>query len=129
MRVLEYIGLDTRRVEAAYRKVVGAIAAGDFAAAQVRKLGDYPAGKLYRARLNDADRLLFALWRYGGETVALALEVIRNHDYAGSRFLRGAVVDEAKLPEAAAPPPPADRSEEHTSELQSPLNLVCRLLL
>src|SRR5260370_20146494 len=25
--------------------------------------------------------------------------------------------------------PPADRSEEHTSELQSHLNLVCRLLL
>src|SRR5205807_10619806 len=26
-------------------------------------------------------------------------------------------------------PPPAKRSEEHTSELQSPCNLVCRLLL
>src|SRR2546426_7407989 len=26
-------------------------------------------------------------------------------------------------------PPPAARSEEHTSELQSPCNLVCRLLL
>src|SRR5574337_724836 len=25
--------------------------------------------------------------------------------------------------------PPGSRSEEHTSELQSPLNLVCRLLL
>src|SRR5256885_9145094 len=25
--------------------------------------------------------------------------------------------------------PPRDRSEEHTSELQSPCNLVCRLLL
>src|SRR5690348_18029390 len=30
-----------------------------------------------------------------------------------------------------APPraPPRDRSEEHTSELQSPVHLVCRLLL
>src|SRR5205807_9976037 len=27
------------------------------------------------------------------------------------------------------PAPPAGRSEEHTSELQSPCNLVCRLLL
>src|SRR2546426_3268345 len=27
------------------------------------------------------------------------------------------------------PPPPSRRSEEHTSELQSPCNLVCRLLL
>src|ERR1022692_3251282 len=29
----------------------------------------------------------------------------------------------------AGPPGPALRSEEHTSELQSPCNLVCRLLL
>src|SRR5256885_7175745 len=29
----------------------------------------------------------------------------------------------------ATPTPRADRSEEHTSELQSPCNLVCRLLL
>src|SRR5256885_8322745 len=28
-----------------------------------------------------------------------------------------------------APPKPHGRSEEHTSELQSPCNLVCRLLL
>src|SRR3989454_434477 len=42
-----------------------------------------------------------------------------------------------KAPRRAAPPAPvadlerlfADRSEEHTSELQSPCNLVCRLLL
>src|SRR5205807_10232805 len=30
---------------------------------------------------------------------------------------------------ASKPPPPPVRSEEHTSELQSPCNLVCRLLL
>src|SRR2546426_4015595 len=30
---------------------------------------------------------------------------------------------------APPPPPPQPRSEEHTSELQSPCNLVCRLLL
>src|SRR6266446_7868701 len=30
---------------------------------------------------------------------------------------------------SATDPPPADPSEEHTSELQSPCNLVCRLLL
>src|SRR5256885_11901996 len=33
-------------------------------------------------------------------------------------------------PDAPWPPAPGDtRSEEHTSELQSPCNLVCRLLL
>src|SRR2546426_3800830 len=33
------------------------------------------------------------------------------------------------LPPAKAAEPAARRSEEHTSELQSPCNLVCRLLL
>src|SRR5256885_5113920 len=32
-------------------------------------------------------------------------------------------------PPPPRPPSPAWRSEEHTSELQSPCNLVCRLLL
>src|SRR2546426_1361854 len=32
-------------------------------------------------------------------------------------------------PEKYLPLPPQERSEEHTSELQSPCNLVCRLLL
>src|SRR5690242_20935138 len=32
-------------------------------------------------------------------------------------------------PAEARPPPRATRSEEHTSELQSHVNLVCRLLL
>src|SRR5260370_15989035 len=32
-------------------------------------------------------------------------------------------------PAVAVPPPESLRSEEHTSELQSHLNLVCRLLL
>src|SRR5256885_5217715 len=38
--------------------------------------------------------------------------------------------ERALLPTSAARPHPcARRSEEHTSELQSPCNLVCRLLL
>src|SRR2546426_7300172 len=32
-------------------------------------------------------------------------------------------------PRPSPPPPSGPRSEEHTSELQSPCNLVCRLLL
>src|SRR5256885_5191138 len=35
----------------------------------------------------------------------------------------------ASEPWVIAPPGAAHRSEEHTSELQSPCNLVCRLLL
>ena len=100
MKVLEYAGLDTARVRAAYAKVSEALARGDFRAAQVKKLVGPSGGAYYRARLNDADRLLFTLLRHGGETCALMLEVIAQHDYAGSRFLRGAVVDEAKIAEA-----------------------------
>src|SRR5256885_5991988 len=49
--------------------------------------------------------------------------------------LRGAggAADSARLPQERHPPFPGGagdpRSEEHTSELQSPCNLVCRLLL
>lgn len=99
MRILEYAGLDTSRVEGAYRKIVASIAAGDFRAAQVKKLANLAHGRFYRARLGDADRLLFSLVRHGDEVCALMLEVIRNHDYDRSRFLRGAAVDEARIPD------------------------------
>lgn len=100
MRILEYNGLDTAALVAQYRKVAEAIAAEDFRAAHVKKLDNLTHGKFYRARLNGADRLLFALVRHGGETCALMLEVIRNHDYRSSRFLRGAHIDETKIPDA-----------------------------
>ncbi len=99
MRILEYIGLDTARVRTAYDKVREAIARDDFRAAQVKKLVNLSQGKFYRAKLDDADRLLFSLVRQGDEVCALMLEVIANHDYDKSRFLRGAGIDEAKIPE------------------------------
>ncbi|HVC10398.1 MAG TPA: hypothetical protein VNE59_02075, partial [Burkholderiales bacterium] len=102
MKILEYVGLDTSRVEASYRKVAEAIARRDFRAAQVRKITGLSHGKFYRARLDDADRLLFALVRHGDDVCALMLEVIANHDYDKSRFLRGAVVDESKISEVDA---------------------------
>lgn len=102
MKILEYAGLDTSRVAAAYRKVAEAIARGDFRAAQVKKLANLAHGKFYRAKLDDADRLLFSLVRHGDEVCALMLEVIRNHDYDSSRFLRGTAIDEAKIPDCDA---------------------------
>ena len=102
MRILEYIGLDTARVAKSYGKVTGAIAAGDFRAAQVKKLIGHAHGKFYRARLDDANRLLFTLVRHGDEVCALMLEVILNHDYDKSRFLRGAVIDESGIPDCDA---------------------------
>lgn len=102
MKILEYVGLDTSRCRAAYAKVTEAIARGDFRAAQVKKLVNLSHRKFYRARLNDADRLLFAMVRHGDEVGALMLEVIANHDYDGSRFLRGAAIDETKIPDCDA---------------------------
>lgn len=97
MRILEYIGLDTARVRVAYSKVRGAIARDDFRAAQVKKLVNLSHGKFYRAKLDGADRLLFSLVRHGDEVCALMLEVIANHDYDKSRFLRGSGIDETKI--------------------------------
>src|SRR2546426_1900856 len=49
-------------------------------------------------------------------------DVVALHDADATP---GIVVDDAE----PWPPSPDIRSEEHTSELQSPCNLVCRLLL
>ena len=102
MRLLLYKDLDLRRVKPAFQKVKAAIEADDFRSADVKKLN---AGPYYRAKLDYANRLLLQFARVvdgQGEsqvttTVCLALEVIENHAYDKSRFLRGAVVDEAKI--------------------------------
>lgn len=94
MRLLQYKDLDLRRFKPAFAKVRAAIEAGDFCTADIKKLH---AGHFYRAKLDYANRLLLQFARYGGEFVCLALEVIENHAYDKSRFLRGAPVDEAKI--------------------------------
>lgn len=94
MRLLLYKDLDTRRVKAAFAKLRAAIEAGDFRSADVKKLAPTP---YWRAKLDYANRLLLQFARCGDETVCLALEVIENHAYEKSRFLRGATVNEAKI--------------------------------
>src|SRR5256885_11881266 len=72
----------------------------------------------------------------------VARVVLQRLDRAGLEHLDVVVVDRGRLGEdlllcqgrqqtrlADAPGPLLARSEEHTSELQSPCNLVCRLLL
>lgn len=100
MRFLTYEGLDPGDLSDAVAKVAAAIERDDLRTPDVKKLhvGDY-----YRARLDSASRLLLQFVRWREERACLALEVIRNHDYARSRFLRGAPVDESKLLEPAAP--------------------------
>jgi hypothetical protein len=111
MRLLQYKDLNLRRVKAAFDKVKVAIEAGDFRSADVKKLH---AGPYYRAKLDYANRLLLQFARIeraeadgGAETVCLALEVIENHAYERSRFLRGATVDETRIEREPAAEPQA----------------------
>jgi hypothetical protein len=104
MRVLEYSGLDTSRVETAYRRIVAALERDDFRAADVKKLVNLHRGKFYRAKLDHSNRLLFALVRRGTEVCAVMLEVIEQHAYDRSRFLRGSAIDDDKIPDIGSPP-------------------------
>ncbi|MDQ3562985.1 MAG: UvrD-helicase domain-containing protein [Pseudomonadota bacterium] len=95
MKILEYSDLDISGVEPQYRKLIGMIEHGDFYSAETKKL---TPSEYYRAKLDHSNRLLFTLRRHNGERYALILEVIRNHAYEHSRFLRGARIEEDKIP-------------------------------
>ncbi len=101
MNILEYRDLDLSGLRKSYQKVMEALARGDFRAAEVKKLAE---SDYYRAKLDDTNRLLFKIARHQGESYLLILDVIRQHAYDKSRFLRGAKIDEAKLIPLAQPP-------------------------
>ncbi len=77
-------------------RVRSAIERDDFKAASLKKL---QVGGYYRAKLGDAARLIVTFVTFRDERACLALELLPNHDYARSRFLRGARIDEALLPD------------------------------
>jgi hypothetical protein len=110
MRIVSYRDLAPGRFAKAIEKIRAALARGDFIAVGLKKLSPTP---YWRAKLNDEARLLMQFTSHQGETVCLFLEVIPNHAYEKSRFLRGAAVDRAKIesgPDAPAPQPePAAR--------------------
>ena len=95
MKILEYNDLDVSRVRRQYEKLVGFLENDDFHSAEVKKLADHD---LYRAKLDDSNRLLFRIGTYEGIRYALALEVVLNHAYDKSKFLRGVRIDESKIP-------------------------------
>ena len=110
MKILEYVDFSPPRNKAQYTRIRDAIERDDFRAADVKKLSNLTQGKFYRAKLDYADRLLFSIVRFNGEAYALLLEVIEQHGYDKSRFLRGAGIDDAKIP--AADPAEAIRDAE-----------------
>lgn len=93
-KILQYNDLDTTGAGPQFKRVVQYLQAGDFQAAEVKKMAGTDG--LYRAKLDRADRLLFKFARYKGQSYLLLLEVIKEHDYEGSKFLRGAQVLEEK---------------------------------
>jgi len=77
-----------------FDKALEQLSVGDFASAEVKKM---TGTGFYRAKLDYENRLLFKFARYNGQNCLLALEIIFNHAYDKSRFLRGSLIDESKL--------------------------------
>ncbi|MEI7900093.1 MAG: hypothetical protein WCK89_07560, partial [bacterium] len=102
MKLLQTADLDLTGLKPQFDRTLALLEAGNFRGADVKKL---VGGPYYRAKLSDADRLLFRFGVYRGETYLVLLEIIRNHAYSASRFLRGTTVDETKLAAVAAPAP------------------------
>ena len=116
MLFLSYAKLKVPRAhKAAFNKVRAAIERDDFYSADVKKLS---ASGYFRAKLDYDTRLLLRFVEHAGRRACLALEVIEQHAYDRSRFLRGARFDA----DDAAPALAAD-APEIGSEL-SPLRYL-----
>lgn len=89
--ILYYNQLDSKNVKKNFDKVLEQLSRGDFKSADVRKMTNTG---YYRARLNIKDRLLFSFASYSEKKYLVLLEVIGNHEYSKSRFLRGALLPE-----------------------------------
>ena len=96
MQVLEYNNLDYSGLEQKYYRVKSALETEDYYTAQVKKLRNGDQRSLYAARLDHTNRILFKFVKYQDQKYILILEIIRNHDYDGAKFLNGAKVVEEK---------------------------------
>ncbi len=94
--ILYYNNLNHVGLEAKFNKIVSFLKNGDFKSAEVKKL---TKSSYLRAKLDDSNRLLFTPLTYQNKTYLVVLEVIRNHEYEKSRFLRGVTtIDETDVP-------------------------------
>ncbi len=94
MNILYLNDIDYSKVKKQFSKTVEFLENNNFNSAEIKKL---PGRDFYRAKLDYENRLLFKFARYNNQTYILLLEVIYNHNYEKSRFLRGAKIDESKL--------------------------------
>ncbi|KTC86292.1 hypothetical protein [Legionella brunensis] len=74
---------------APYQDTINKLLRGDYQAADMEKLH---AHRIYSARINHSDRLLFTTIKRGGKSYLLLLDVVLNHDYYKSRFLKPSVL-------------------------------------
>ncbi|MCW8347596.1 UvrD-helicase domain-containing protein [Vibrio sp. ZSDZ65] len=93
MNVLIYNDLKHKKIPH-LAKFIQSMEQGHLAQVEAKKLRP----NLYRAKLGQAARLIFSLYRYQGKTYCLVLEYLPNHEYEKSRFLAGASIDESKIP-------------------------------
>ncbi len=94
MDILYYNDLKWSKVKQQFQKTIGFLQKDDFKSAEIKKLSNTA---YYRAKLDYENRLLFKFAKYKDQMHILLLEVIYNHEYDKSRFLRGAKIDENKL--------------------------------
>jgi hypothetical protein len=92
--VLIYNDIKIGKARKQFEKTVEQLSRGDFASAEVKKM---TGTGYYRAKMDYENRLLFKFAKYNDQTCLLILEVIFNHEYDKSRFLRGSEIDESKL--------------------------------
>src|SRR5256885_16989466 len=87
------------------------------------------AASFFYYDLNLSRRQLISLFFFFNDTATTEIYTLSLHD--ALPICRRSDVPRCGARSARSPPRPArgPRSEEHTSELQSPCNLVCRLLL
>jgi hypothetical protein len=81
------------RLASSFEKVRASVERDDFFTPEIKKLTGRP---FFRAKLDYENRLLLQFVEHAGKKACLALELIEQHGYDRSRFLRGARVDEAR---------------------------------
>lgn len=78
-----------KEIHEEFRETIQKLREGNYRAVSLEKLANH---NVYSARINASDRLLLTTITVRGKSYLLILEVIRNHDYQKSRFLKPAVL-------------------------------------
>ncbi|MEO8400700.1 MAG: hypothetical protein ABI597_02740 [Gammaproteobacteria bacterium] len=74
-----------------YSETINKLLRGEYKAAGL-DLKKMAGCRIYSARVNDTHRLLFTTIKVGNKSCLLLLEVVLNHDYQKSRFLKPSVL-------------------------------------